>query len=334
MLVLIFVLSLSSGQAQQAESVPGLFDSEEVLELTIRADFASFLADRTGTAKAVKAQISYPTLDGSEVDVPLKIKVRGRFRRDPMVCDFPPIRLDFDKDDDLPPPFQNQNKLKVVTHCQYEEYIFREYYLYKVFQLLSEYSFQVRLCRISYVDINQARETETKWAFLIEAEDELAKRFGGEPLDEEVNVTPDDVEREQLTLVHMFNYMAANRDFDVRIRQNVKVISRAEGRPVVVPYDFDWSGMINAEYTKSYTQAGGPVYKDRVRFVRLCRTEEEYEAVLDQFQAIKGDIFELYQTSPYLSKEVVKETLGYYKTFYKTSKKAKTMEEVFLKGCR
>ena len=319
----------------QAQDAPGLFDGDpdEVLELIVKSDFVALLADRSGDADELLAVIDYPSTDGQMVEVPLKIEVRGRFRRDPMVCDFPPIRLDFDKDMDLPPPFQGQNKLKVVTHCQDEALIFREYYLYRVFRMLTDTSFRVRLCRIRYEDINGARETEEKYAFIIESVDQLAERLGGEEVDDDVKLSNDDVARDHLTLVHMFNYMAANRDFGVRVRQNVKVISQPDGDPLVVPYDFDWSGMVNAEYTKSRTQEGKPVYKSRVRFKRLCRSEEEYQAVIERFQALKKDIFAMYKSSEHLPLQAIRETLGYYKTFYRNVGKQKTMDKVFRKEC-
>lgn len=333
--VLLMGLSISPLQAQRySGGAPGLFDRDEVLELTIRSDFDGLMDNRTDfRAKDFDAEITYQTSDGQTVTVPLEIKLRGRSRRDPTYCDFPPLKLDFDKDDDLPPPFQGQNKLKVVTHCQSEEYIFREYYLYKVFQLISNYGFRVRLCHITYQDENGAWPSHESYAFIIESEDQLADRIEGVPLDDDISLQLDDVDRDQLTRVHLFNYMAANRDFDVRIRQNVKVIAMSDGKPMVIPYDFDYSGIVNAEYTKDIDQEGQPVYEERTRFKRLCRTEEEYEAMIDEFKAIHDDIIALYQSSPHLSEDSVKEMLGYYEEFYRNIDKRKTMKKVLLKGC-
>ncbi len=333
LIALLWLGSLSSLTAQFDSDEPGLFDSDDVLEMTLKTDFVALMANRTEYPEDFRAELSYPTTSGEVVDVPLKVRLRGRSRRDPAYCDFPPLKLDFDKDDDLPAPFHGQNKLKLVTHCQSEEYIFREYYLYKVFQLVSDYSFRVRLCRITYEDVNGEWETQVSYAFLIEPEKQLARRLGGDPLDDDISLRLDDVDREQLTRVHMFNYMAANRDFDVRIRQNIKVIAMTEGKPIAIPYDFDYSGIVNAEYTKDTDQVGQPVYEDRVRFKRLCRTEEEYQAVLDEFEAIEDDIVALYESSPYFSEESVDEILGYFQQFYRTSRKKKTMRNVFLKGC-
>ncbi len=41
------------------------------------------------------AEISYTDQEGNEIKLPIKIKVRGNFRKDPINCDFPPLRLNF-----------------------------------------------------------------------------------------------------------------------------------------------------------------------------------------------------------------------------------------------
>ena len=105
-----------------------------------------------------------------------------------------------------------------------------------------------------------------------------------------------------------------------------------EGKPIAVPYDFDYSGIVNATHQR-HRPTGAAVYEERVRFKRLCRTEEEYEEVLDEFRTLEGDILELYESSPYLSEDSVEEILGYFQQFYRTSRKQKTMRTVFLKGC-
>jgi len=322
-------------EALEAASSPkryGLFDQEDLFECTIKADFAAFLADRTGKAKPQMAVISYQMPNGMEMDLPLEIEVRGHYRRDPLVCYFPPIKLDFDKDLTKPAPFQGQNKIKLVTHCSEEQYIFREYYLYKVCRMLTDNSFRVRLAKVTYQDINSARPTETSYAFLIESEEELAHRLGGEPLDDDVPLQPEDVDQEQLALVHLFNYMIANKDFDIQVRQNVKIVDQGEEKPLVIPYDFDWSGMVNAPYTK-LSDREGPVYEERQRYKKLCLSEEAYQTLLDRFLAIEDQVLALYEHSPHFSDEQKTEIMGYFKTFFKEIKKPKTITQVFRRGC-
>lgn len=309
-----------------------LFEAEEPLEMTLSVDITAIQGDRGSRPSYHKAHLVYLTPAGEKAEADLKVKARGAYRLDPYICDFPPLRFNFDKDDNLPAPFTGQNKLKVVTHCHEDQYIFREYYLYKAYNLFTEKSFRVRLAKITYEDSKGVEPTVTRWAFFIESEKAMAARNGGTSLNEDIVLQSDDVDREKLTLCHMFNYMIANRDFRVSEYQNLKIITNGSEFPVVVPYDFDWSGMVDAPYTKRKGNTK-PSYEERQIFRPLCRSEEEFQAMIAEFEAKKEAIEGLYKDSPYLTSAQKKESLKYYKKFYKQLGKGKTMEEVFLAAC-
>lgn len=311
-----------------------LFASDELLELTLEADFTQLLAEFMADPDYQDASLHYIGADGDTVRQALKIKPRGRYRRDPAICSFPPLRFKFSKKADLPAPFTGQRKLKLVTHCQETEAVFREYYLYKVYNLLTDWSLRVRMARITYVDSSGQRPPETRYGFFIESEDELASRMGGETLSEAVPLDDEAVDRALLTQVHIFNYMIANRDFGVKNRQNVEVIASPDGLPVVVPYDFDWSGMVDASYTKSsFTGGDEPTYFRRRRFKPICRSQEEFEAAFDHFRSVEDAIKQLYKASPYLSGQSKRTSLKYYKDFYRKIGDPETIEKVFVGSC-
>ncbi|MEM7368871.1 MAG: hypothetical protein AAF587_09720 [Bacteroidota bacterium] len=308
-----------------------LFDEESPLILTLETDIEALQADRLGSPKYHSATLRY--MHGEhKVIQEINIRARGRFRRDPYVCEFPPLHYKFPKDEALPAPFQKQKKLKVVTHCREDEFIYREYYLYKIYNLLTEKSFRVRLAEITYVDSKGKVPNETHPGFFIESEKAMAKRNKAKPVDEDIQLKSEEVDREMLTLMHIFNYMIANRDFGVEVRQNLKIITNGDGRPVTVPYDFDWAGIVDA----SYTQTPGTkksMYYERRRFKPLCRTREEFDSSFDKFRATKSEVINMYKQSPYLSKEKIKETLKYLKNFYKNIEKEKVIQKVFVDSC-
>ncbi|GAB4424394.1 MAG: hypothetical protein OHK0039_41580 [Bacteroidia bacterium] len=309
-----------------------LFADETPLELVLRADLAAVQADRNANPTEHPALLSFVSSTGDTIHQRLEIKARGRFRRDPTVCGFPPLRFDFPNPKSLPTPFTGQNKLKLVTHCADETYIFREYYIYKMYSLLSDRSFRVRLAHIQYIDSSGTYPTETRYGFFIEPEEQMAARYGDTPIADDVPMQPGDVDQARLTLVHLFNYMIANRDFDVQVRQNVKIITHGEDLPIVVPYDFDWAGIVDASYTK-YTDPSKPAYYQRQRFKPICRTAAEFEAAFAVFRAQQDAIFDLYKNSPYLDKDYIKETLGYLRDFYRTIDNQAKVKEKFLDAC-
>ncbi|MDX1909252.1 MAG: hypothetical protein SF053_19600 [Bacteroidia bacterium] len=309
-----------------------LFSDQTLMTLTLEAELDKFLADRGTDPQYHQAALSYAGSDGQQHRIQVAIRARGHFRRDQFVCQFPPVRVKFPKN--APAPFAGQDKLKLVTHCQDDETILREYYVYKTYNILTDTSFRVRLVKIIYQDTDGTRPPEEHFGFFIESEEEMAARLGEKPVEDDVPLDASSVHRNQLTMVHMFNYMIANRDFDVQVRQNIKVITHQGSLPIPVPYDFDWSGVVNAPYTKTNAQAQKPIYWERRIFKPICREEAEIEAVLTHFRTLREQIETLYKTSPYLQPQTKTEILKYYQDFYKVSASRKTMLEVFLKGCR
>ncbi|WNJ20966.1 hypothetical protein [Pontibacter sp. G13] len=329
-LMLIFMMGQLS--AQTNELAP-LFQTEELIQLTIKADLSAIQADRGATAEYHGAQLLYGDGTGDFDKIKIKLRVRGRYRRDELVCQFPPLKMKISKKHVVKDgPFAHQRKLKIVTHCQDEQYVLREYYLYKVYNMVADQSFQVRLAQITWKDTSGKYPDETRFAFFIEDKEMMAERMSESLVSEDVNLANDDVNRDLLTKVHLFNFMIANKDFNVKVRQNVEVITQHNDLPVVVPYDFDWSGMVDASYTKM-TYNSKPSYYDRMVFQPLCRNEGEFLSAVAEFREIYPHIRELYRESPYLSKESVKESLKYYKHFFKVVQNPKKVQSLLVDSC-
>ena len=173
----------------------GLFEDDHVLELTLETDLDALLLDVGEERDEHRAIIKYSSADGIPVTLMLKVETRGNYRRHPDHCDLPPLRLNFPKKSLDQTVFDGQDKIKLVTHCQstqdvYEQYLLQEYLIYRLYNLLTEKSFLVRLVHITYVDITETRTPLPKHAFLIEDNDRMAERNHAVILDEDH--VPDD----------------------------------------------------------------------------------------------------------------------------------------------
>ena len=82
--------------ADTAERAPhGLFDSADPIEITLAADFDAVAKDR-GTEKRVHAGVlSYGSPAGDTVSLNVQLHTRGHFRL--RTCEFPPLKLEFDR---------------------------------------------------------------------------------------------------------------------------------------------------------------------------------------------------------------------------------------------
>ena len=153
-----------------------LFARDSALHFTLTANLRALLKDRGDAPITHPALLTYAHHRQQPLTLPLMLKVRGNFRRSKANCTFPPLLMDFPKKKMGQTVFARQNKLKLVTHCQVDEWVVREYLVYKLYNLLTDLSFRAQLARVTYADSLGKRAPETHWAFLLEDETDVAKR--------------------------------------------------------------------------------------------------------------------------------------------------------------
>lgn len=328
---LLFLLFFAVIQSHSQEKK--LFESDELLELTLVCDISELQADRGMEPEYHDAILSGKEADGTPYEMKVQVKARGNFRKSDLTCQFPPLRMRFSKHDTLG-PFEPDRKLKLVTHCDDDRYILREYMVYKTYNLISEWSLKVRLCKITYIDKYKKAEPETHFAFFIEDLETFSEQNGGEEIDT-THIDANIVDQEQLTIVHLFQYMIGNPDHSVERFKNTKVVgSLPEGRvPVPIPYDFDWSEVVDASYTKLAGETRKNTLFSKRKYKPLCRTDEEMQAAYAVFLGKQDEIFTLYENSPYLDVEDKKYCAKYYKEFFKTIRSKGKAKKVFISTC-
>ena len=333
----LILLISGYGYAQEGEKTKPLFSSEEVLEIVIAMDVRTVINNRKVEDRVDhKAKLSYLTSEGDSVSYKIKVRVRGNNRANPQVCSFPPLKLDFKKKKVDSTLFEGQNKLKLVTHCKPgasgEEFILREYYTYKLYEMISPYSFKVRLCRIKYVDTEGKFKDDSHYGFLIEDIDDVAARNGMVEYKEKV-LNQEVCERKELDRLMFFQYLIGNLDWSVPYMHNFKLVANKERpRPVAIPYDFDYAGIINKPDATPPVNFEIASVRERV-FRGLCRAEGGYDDALNYFQEKKSDIYSLYESSPYLSDKSKKYTVNYLNSFYKILDDPKKVRQNIVTAC-
>ncbi|WP_170069056.1 hypothetical protein [Cecembia rubra] len=333
-LKLIFLVCCMSffcrSQAQQIS----LFDEETVLDITLSGDLDKLFKDRVGEATYLNLHLRYRDERGELVEIPIKSKTRGNFRRRKNVCTYPPLLLNFSKSTSSNSIFHQQDKVKLVMPCKMDKYVIREYYAYKLFNLISEKSFKVRLVRITLEDSSGKMKQEGPfYAFLIEEEEQLAKRNGIEVLKKDF-LRPELVIKEDFLAMAVFQYLIGNTDWSVQYRQNIKLFSdQYQENIVAVPYDFDHAGIVSAPYAKPAEALKLSSVLER-RYRGYCIQDmEKFEHVFTIFNERKDDIYELYTGSPYLEKSYINSTLKYLNAFYRTINSPRLAKVEFTYPC-
>jgi hypothetical protein len=327
-----------------------LFQSHDLLTLTIEAPLKTIFKDRGQESDESPAMLSYVDEQGSTVSVPVDIKTRGKARLSSSICNFPPLRLDFPRNETEGTLFAGQDKLKLVVHCQdrrseYEQYVLEEYLIYRSYNLLTTLSFRVRLALITYIDTEQDRDDITKYAFIIEDDDAMAARNGWQAIAAPV-VPPDALDPEQLALLEVFQYMIGNKDWSAFSPEpekpdcchNVVPVGDPHGPVFSVPYDFDLSGLIFTRYANRLFDQN--LKRLDLRSVRqrmyqgLCDSGLFLDGTFELFNEKKEAIYTLYREQDGLDEEELRESLEYLDEFYEVINDPSKVRRDILRKCR
>ena len=165
-----FSLGIAMGQTSN------LFDDDVILELTLRGNLKTVFKDRGDEPQYHPANISY-LANQKEINIPIKIKTRGHFRKLSSNCKYPPIFLNFAKNTTPKSTvFHGQDKMKLVTPCRDDQYVINEYLVYKLYNLITPKSFKAKLVKIIYQDTVKNKSSYPYYGILIEEEIQMAMR--------------------------------------------------------------------------------------------------------------------------------------------------------------
>ena len=307
------------------------FADDEVIETTLRTEFRKLLKNKFKD-NYQPATIKMRFADSTTAEEAIEIKPRGALRRE--ICRMPPLSLNFSGAVIL----KKLGRLKLVEGCTPDKYgeqlLLKEYLVYKIYNLLTPKSFRVRLMKVSYEDQDGKRKSFSQYAFLIEDVDEMAKR--NKCREWEKQVATEKTNREQMTLVALFQYMIGNTDYVVSENKNIKlIISRNDSltEPYAVPYDFDYAGLVNAKYAIPHPEFGLSSVRDRL-YRGYSRTEEELDAAITVFMANKKNIESEISNCRFLSDADRKEMLEYIDSFYSVIADKKRVRDLFITNAR
>ncbi|MDH4350655.1 MAG: hypothetical protein OEW56_05875, partial [Gemmatimonadota bacterium] len=258
-----------------------LFDSDAPLRLRFEGDLRTLIDDRDSVESTEHAfDFTYQVGDAAPVAVPVELKTRGHWRRQERHCDFPPLRVNVPRGKVDGTLFGGQDKLKLVTPCRpsmkdYEDYVLREYLVYKVYNLLTPLSHRVRLATTTYVDTTRRRDSLTTHTFLIEDPEEMAARNDGKLLEIQ-GAEFDLMDSVQIGLVGVFMYMIGQTDWSLRGLHNIELVQDLQrGTFYPVAYDFDFTGIVNTVYARPDPRLRLPSVRQRL-YRGACLSDEAW----------------------------------------------------------
>ncbi len=240
---------------------------------------------------------------------------------------------------------QGQNRVKVVTRCRggaaYEQLTVLEYTAYRLYNEITPLSYRVRPARITYGEAGG----QTQFNFLIEDVDDLARRNNRlVALDvhpRELNASM--LDPRQATLYALFQFMIGNLDWDMVAARpgedcchNSRLIgANATARQGLIPapYDFDYSGLVNAPY--AIAPESVPVRSVRQRYWRgYCRFNGELPAAISHFQSRREALLAVVDGETRLSDQRRQGARAYIEEFFNIIGDPAQVQRQIIDRCR
>ena len=344
-LLLAVALPLCAQEKQDEEPKPAqLFSSDDTLNVTLTAPWRDIVRNEK-KQDPYPAKIEFTDELGNTMSLDMTAQRRGLTRQ--RVCDFPPIKLRFEKEKVKGTTFRGQKSVKMVTHCKrparYEQYYILEMLAYQMYNLITDYSFRVRPLNVNYVDSKTGKTEESRFAFLIEDNSDVAKRNGIKKL-EIAKIRPSQLEPKVTSEFTLFQYMIANVDWAAlsgpdpkECCHNVKPIApdplTPQDKIYPIPYDFDSAGLVNAHYAAP--AQGLPIRSVTTRLYRgYCRQNSTLEDARKLFLTQESAILALISDENRLNENTKKKATKYIAKFFKTIKDPDDFERLIIEKCR
>jgi len=297
------------------QEVEGFFERDDLMNITIKFNITEYMRKRSD--EYMDAEITFYFDVDDSASYSIRLKPRGERRR--QVCAFPPIRLNFKNTNTGYEDIDSMKNIKLVTHCNtpsvYDEYLLKEYLIYKMYNLVTDYSFRVRLLRVKYIDTGKKGRFYNKYGFLIEPLDLLEQRMNVMELENiplrYSNMVPDMLDR-----MVIFQYMIGNTDWQLSTYHNIKIVKKIDQQKgIPIPYDFDYAGLVNTSYAIPHEIF--PIDDVRQRFfMGACRPDTVYKRIVQEFVDNKDKIYAITDSCELLGGKSAKYINDYLDGFF------------------
>ena len=333
------LLLLANYHALQAQSsnltVSRFFEDTGIVQTTIITDIKKLRSTRNKPVW-IPADIILKENDTTAISESINLRMRGHMRRS--ICDIASLEINFKST--LSPRLSGLKKMKLVGGCRNntfdEELLLKEYLIYKMYNLLTPLSFKARLLRITYIDSRKKVGTYTQYAFVLEDISDVAKRNGY--VNKRTGIfRTEQADRIHITFVSLFEYMIGNTDWSVTARHNIRLLVPTNdtlAKPLVIPYDFDYSGIVNAPYAipnEEFTTIKS--VRDRL-YRGFPRTMDELRPIIQNYKEKKTEILQVISNCYMLRSHEKKDMTKYLEDFYDIIDKESSVKRNFSDNAR
>mgnify|MGYP005751148863 FL=1 len=334
-LILLFIVFSMGSVFSQEKEREQLFDSDEPFFMNMALSIKE-LRSKTNDSTFMTQEIQVKNGEGQWEALPFEIRTRGNFRLDN--CFYPPTRIKMDKDDAKGTLFQGYRRLKLVMPCSRaksaESLVGKEFLAYKLFELVTEYTFHTRLVQLTFTNLDDRKQEPVEMlGFVIEDDDDAAQRFEGEMMDG-MKITPQIMEDTSTVIHDIFQMMIGNTDWSGLYQHNQKVMKLDSKTVVPFAYDFDMTGLVNPPYAQVNTNISISKVTERL-YRGFCRDEAIFQYARGVFLKKENEMLGLIDTYQHLYSDAdAKSMRNYINDFYSLLKSDRMFQAKIVEACR
>ncbi|MEK7254321.1 MAG: hypothetical protein AAB316_06230, partial [Bacteroidota bacterium] len=191
--------------------------------------------------------------------------------------------------------------------------ILREHLIYKLYNELTPFSFRAHFIKVEY-ECTRKKSKLKRNGILLEDPQDLAQRLEGK-LVQRMGIADDSLHAMQEKINSLFQFMVSNTDWSYRLNRNIEFLLTPDGKFVPVPYDFDFSGVVLAPYSRADNRLGQKNVRDRV-YIGNSKSAEELKPAISYFLTKKEKLLKMVGDYDQLSPESRKDILAYLESFF------------------
>ena len=273
--------------------------------------------------------ITFNLANGEDMVCESKLRARGNIRK--KVCVNPPIKINLKEKDLLKNGFDSLDILKLVLQCRNsdntDKYLFKERLAYDLYSIIDTLHMRTKCVIVEFYENGELKESLD--AFLVETEDHYAHRTKTIVIEDGV-LRSSILSRSHFLKMSFFQFMIGNPDYAIPNKHNVEILQTLDKKYIAVPYDFDYSGLVDTDYAIPHQSL--PISKVTQRiFLAKNVNLAEAKATADFYNKQEDAFYATIEEADYLNEKDKKYAKNYLKGFFKILKNENQIKREFIK---
>jgi hypothetical protein len=203
-----------------------------------------------------------------------------------------------------------------------------------MYNLLTDYSYRVRIVEIKFIDSAGKIKPYTNYGFIIETNGHLGQRISAYPV-EVMGIGMKQTDYDAFHLMTVFQFMIGNTDWDVPSLHNIRLYKLQDYKninPVPITYDFDYTGVVNANYAVPHEKLGTTSVRERI-YMGYCIPVNDFKTVFGHLSEKEERFYSLIDNCEWLDKYNKADMRRYLGEFFDIIKNPKLAESLIIRRC-